>query len=118
MDHRTRQQYLQGHDGRRAVTTAERWLDSLPDGSVVGAYDPHMKGAPGHKVGTAWMWRKEHGEWVIVGGGYHGTAYVATHPNLTLIYNPHRPPHVGTLTPAQLADLDPHDRQAREATEQ
>lgn len=28
------------------------------------------------------------------------------------------PTRVGTLTPAQLADLDPHDRQAREATEQ
>lgn len=31
---------------------------------------------------------------------------------------PPRPAHVGTLSPAQLADLDPHDKQAREAAEQ
>jgi hypothetical protein len=67
------------------VTDTE-WVDALPDGSVVAAYDPNMQAALGHKLGTFWSWRKEDGRWVGVGGGHCSATGVASSPNLTIVY--------------------------------
>lgn len=93
------------------------WVDGLPNGSVVAAYDPEAH-RPGQAPGLAWMWRKDRGEWFhAMSGGFHGTAYMASHPNLTIVYVGPRP-RVGTLDLATLEELDTHSRQAMEAVEQ
>jgi hypothetical protein len=65
----------------RGAPVIESYLDRLPDGTVMAAYDPELNS------GTAWVWRREGACWVMAGGRLLETsAMVASRPNLTLLF--------------------------------